>query len=72
MANAYKDVQSLPFKVPDSIVQIKVDPVTGQPYDGPGAILEAFKKDPGTNMDIHHEENTDAVPTERENEAGIY
>ena len=71
MANAYKDVPSLPFKVPDSIVQIKVDPVTGKPYDGPGAILEAFKKDEN-HHDTHHEENEDNVPAERDNEAGIY
>lgn len=68
MANAYKDVPSLPFKVPDSIVQIKVDPVTGKPYDGPGAILEAFKKD--SQVETHHE--GDSVKEERENEAGIY
>ena len=72
MANAYKDVPSLPFKVPDSIVQVKVDPATGKPYDGPGAILEAFKKDENIHMDQPQNKNSDSIPAERENEAGIY
>jgi penicillin-binding protein 1A len=45
MEKAYKDVPSLPFKVPESIKQVKVDEDSGKPYDGPGAILEAFPKD---------------------------
>ena len=70
MTNAYKDVPSLPFKIPDSIVEVKVDPATGQPYDGPGSIIEAFKKEENS----HQENNDDSshTPTERENDTGIY
>ena len=69
MANAYKDVPSLPFKVPDSIVQIKVDPATGKPYDGPGAIVESFKKD--ENHQVEGGE-ADVGTHEQESGGGIY
>lgn len=71
MENAYKDVPSLPFKVPDSIVQIKIDPATGKPYDGPGAIVESFKKE-----DDHHPQEgggeSDKGTHEQESNTGIY
>ena len=71
MANAYKDVPSLAFRVPDSIVEIRVDPVTGKQYDGPGSILEAFKKD-NDDHQPNDEREIRSAPEERENDAGIY
>ena len=43
MENAYKDIPSIPFKVPDSIKLIPVDPNTGKSAIGPNTIMEAFK-----------------------------
>jgi len=71
MANAYKDVPSLPFRVPDSILEVRIDPVTGKPYDGSGSILEAFKKD-DTHHHNHPDETDVVIPEEKANDSGIY
>jgi penicillin-binding protein 1A len=43
MENAYKDIPSLGFIVPDSIKLISVDRNTGIPSNGSNTIIEAFK-----------------------------
>jgi penicillin-binding protein 1A len=43
MENAYKDIPSIPFKVPDSIKLVPVDPNTGKLVTGVNTIMEAFK-----------------------------
>jgi penicillin-binding protein 1A len=58
MEHAYKNTPSLPFKIPDSIIQIKVDPNTGKPSDIPGAILESFPK----NYNTHTEQGDYPIP----------
>ncbi len=69
MEKVYKDEPSLPFKKPDSIVEILVDPDTGKPTNDSSGILEAFKKgeDPKTYVP-----NNDTTIEEKENSSGIY
>lgn len=43
MEKAYKNYPSLPFVKPDSVILKRIDPKTGDFYDGPGSIEEAFK-----------------------------
>lgn len=72
MANAYKNEPSLPYRVPDSIIEMKIDKTTGKPYDGPGAIVEAFKKEIDHNDNHKHSDDLNDITSEHENEAGIY
>lgn len=75
MQNAYKDIPSLPFKVPESIKLLAVDRATGK-VTPQGSVMEAFKVN-----NIHMLESDDFVgdnnifdyvPTEKDNSQEIY
>ncbi len=66
MEHGYKE-PSLPFRKPASIIEIKVDPVTGKPSNAPDAIIEDFKEGytPSGNIE-------ESPPTNIKNDSGIY
>lgn len=78
MENAYKDVPSLPFKKPESIKLVAVDPETGSSSNSKKAILEAFKINntaPETELDDSNSDDSDIfeyLPEEQDQSAEIY
>ena len=53
MENAYTDIPSLAFKVPQSVRLVSIDPKTGTNMSGKGSIIEVFKvNDAPSNVDI--------------------
>lgn len=78
MSNAYKDEQSLPFKVPDSIKLIAVDRATGK-ITPSGTVIEAFKVNnvqmlENEDMIDNHDNNDifDYVPSKEDQSQEIY
>jgi len=68
MQNGYKEA-SLPFKKPDSIIEVKLDPDTGKLSEANNAIIEAFKA--GTNP-IEPQYKAPDSNNFTENESGFY
>ncbi|WP_341793807.1 MULTISPECIES: penicillin-binding protein 1A [unclassified Rickettsia] len=75
MQNAYKDIPSLPFKVPESIKLLAVDRATGK-VTPQGSVIEAFKVNNIRMLesdDFVGDNNIfDYVPTEKDNSQEIY
>ncbi len=59
MQEAYKDVPSLPFNVPDTIKLVTIDQNTGMPALGVGGIVEAFKNNELAVQDLKTKEVID-------------
>ncbi|MGC0371387.1 MAG: hypothetical protein DGJ47_000076 [Rickettsiaceae bacterium] len=73
MQNTYINEPSVDFDIPDSVYTKKIDPESGEFYDGPGSINEAFKKDGyndsnlrGGEYEINIDLNTQIIPDAEE------